>query len=346
MCSRVQIRERTKSHAFTGFTLVELLVVIAIIGILVALLLPAVQSAREAARRSQCQNNLRQIGLGILNYESARSTLPAGSQVKVPDFCGGGECRGIPWSILIMPYLEEGALPDVLKQRLDERDGNGDAWGLIAADEGDEVGNTRIDTYVCPSTQNWLGILPRNDYAAVIGGPGDSTIPVHPRDYYHQPRASNQTGNIRGFVYNNGVFNMGVERELREILDGTSSTLAVGECISATRYGAGPGYASDEGGPGAWWFGGNCASDFKNDYSLHHFRMLRSTLKPINSHTSDPQVQATQQNDACFSSDHPGGAQFVFVDGHVTLLQDSIDYDVYQRLATFAGGELINADDL
>lgn len=332
----------TKNRTLAGFTLVELLVVIAIIGILVGLLLPAVQAAREAARRTQCQNNLKQIGLGILNYESARSELPPGSEVKVPDYCGGDQCRGIPLSILIMPYLEAGLLPDILQQRLDSRNGNGGAWGLIASDEGDDVGNTRIDTYVCPSTQNWTGILPRLDYIPVIGGPGDTSIGYHPRDPNKQPVAIND----RGRVYTNGPFNLGAVVSLKRVLDGTSNTLAVGECVSATRYGAGPGYGTDEGGPGAWWFGGSCALKFADDYSGHHFRGLRSTYKPINSHITDPQTQAAQQNDACFSSDHPGGAQFVFIDGHVAFLQEGIDYDVYQALATIAGGEIVNSDEI
>jgi prepilin-type N-terminal cleavage/methylation domain-containing protein len=83
MFTRVDQVPRGIRRAETGFTLVELLVVIAIIGILVALLLPAIQAAREAARRSQCSNNLRQIGLGILNFESARSELPPGSDIRV-----------------------------------------------------------------------------------------------------------------------------------------------------------------------------------------------------------------------------------------------------------------------
>lgn len=342
MTHRFQSTGRPTYRCAVGFTLVELLVVIAIIGILVGLLLPAVQAAREAARRTQCSNNLKQIGLGMLNYEAAMSTLPPGSQVKVPDFCAGNQCRGIPMSILIMPYLEEGILPDILKQRLNARSGNGGAWGLIASEEGSEAGNTRIDIYVCPSTQSWPGILPRLDYAPVVGGPGDTNIGYHPRDPNKQPAAIN----ARGHVFTNGVFNMGVEIPMRRVVDGSSSTLAVGECISATRYGAGPGYGTDEGGPGAWWFGGSCAPQFANDFSGHHYRSLRSTFKPINSHLTDPQVQADQQNDACFSSDHPGGAQFVFVDGHVAMLQESIDYNVYQHLATFGAGEVLRSEEL
>ncbi|WP_425267270.1 DUF1559 domain-containing protein [Aeoliella straminimaris] len=337
---------RMRQSIRPGFTLVELLVVIAIIGILVALLLPAVQAAREAARRSQCSNNLKQMGLGILNYESAMSELPPGSQIKTPDYCGNnGECRGIPMFILIMHYMEEGLVPDILKQRLNAREGNGGAWGLIAAQSGDDAGNTRIETYVCPSTTMWPGILPRRDYAGVVGGLGDPSITQHPRapEDVRQPTATN----FRGRVFTNGPFNMGVIVPLRRVLDGTSSTFAVGESVSATRYGAGDGYGTDEGGPGAWWFGGSCNTNFKSNYSMHSIgRFLLSTYKPINSHLTDPQIKPEQSNDVCFSSDHPGGAQFVFLDGHVAFIQESIDYNVYQYLSSYAGAELINSEEL
>ncbi len=322
-----------------GFTLVELLVVIAIIGILVAMLLPAIQAAREAARRSQCANNLRQIGLGMLNFESARSQLPPGAEVKVPDYCSGSECRGIPVFMLIMPYLEQGVLPDTLQQLIAARGTDGHAWALIAS-EVNPPGNTRIESYVCPSTKNWSELLPRRDYAGVIGGAGD-VVARHPRapSDIRQPALINS----RGRVFTNGPFNMGVAVPLRRVLDGTTKTLAVGESVSPTRFGIGPGYGTDEGGPGAWWHGDSCRADFTRDYSGHSVgRFLLSTFKPINSHLTDPQLAPEQTNDACFSSDHPGGAQFVFLDGHVAFLQENIDYDLYQYLSTYAGGELID----
>src|SRR5690606_770433 len=92
-----------------GFTLVELLVVIAIIGVLVALLLPAVQAAREAARRSACTNNLKQLALATLNFEAAKGALPAGAEILVPEHCAS-DCRGNAMYVAVMPYFEQGVI--------------------------------------------------------------------------------------------------------------------------------------------------------------------------------------------------------------------------------------------
>src|ERR687898_633618 len=104
-----------KPRAMRGFTLVELLVVIAIIGILVALLLPAVQAAREAARRSQCVNNLKQIGIAIHNYHDAHKKLPPGSPLVGPN--DDPQLPGMTWAGLILPYMEEGAIYDSFNRK-------------------------------------------------------------------------------------------------------------------------------------------------------------------------------------------------------------------------------------
>ena len=151
---------RRKSSAFT---LVELLVVIAIIGILVALLLPAIQAAREAARRSQCLNNMRQIGIAISNYESARKTLPIGAvQIYAPG--SSSDPTRYSWISIFMPYVEEASLYGKVDWTipLDKRNSNGDKSHHIP-----------FQTYQCPTDErvgivnDWYGA--RGNYAGNVG---------------------------------------------------------------------------------------------------------------------------------------------------------------------------------
>ena len=150
----------SKSHQ-RGFTLVELLVVIAIIGILVALLLPAVQAAREAARRSQCTNNQKNIALAILNYEDTNKKLPPGTPFY--DNCVRGPASTSPLRfhrvsgfVLILPFLEQGALFDLYQFEKTPyiwmSDNTGNNWHRVAGRES--LPEARPDVYVCPSDGN------------------------------------------------------------------------------------------------------------------------------------------------------------------------------------------------
>ena len=134
-----------------GFTLIELLVVIAIIAVLIALLLPAVQAAREAARRAQCANNLKQIGLGIANYESANGSYPVGTVFgsgiagcTVPSILG--DCQEMPWFVLMLPFFEQSPLANAFNFSL------GVAGGGFAGVYAKQHGlYTRIASFQCPS---------------------------------------------------------------------------------------------------------------------------------------------------------------------------------------------------
>lgn len=337
-----------------GFTLVELLVVIAIIGILVALLLPAVQAAREAARANQCKNNLKQIGLGLLNYESSRNELPPGTHVDHEKDCQGNgtNCRGIGMYVLIFPYLEQGAVDDSISTLLDNR-ANGTGWAWMVVNGSDELVDLRIPLYICPSTAMWAGVNPRRDYTGVTGGARNR--PGLPNS---QPVAKNN----RGDVFTDGVFVLNRPLPLRRIIDGTSQTLAVGESYSPTKFGGPPGWPGynvstcdsdpayeygDEtcGGPGCWWHGGSGDSDNYGSYSPG--RMLQSVDKGLNTQWVDPQLQDNESNNACFSSEHPGGnIHFLFVDGHVQAINDSIDQSVLEAMATFANEDIVDSSQL
>ena len=138
-------RATSWTRARRGFTLVELLVVIAIIGILVALLLPAIQAAREAARRTDCKNRLKQIGLALQNHASTLRVFPTGGAViypKIEDYVAGGkplgpDKQGLGWAYQILPYLEEGALQGLVTQ--------------------DQLQAATIPLYVCPSRRTCVG---------------------------------------------------------------------------------------------------------------------------------------------------------------------------------------------
>lgn len=340
-----------------AFTLVELLVVIAIIGILVALLLPAVQAAREAARGNQCKNNLKQIGLGMLNYESALGELPPGAEVDPNRDCRGdnSNCRGIGLYVLILPYLEQVSVDDRLQTLLDNRTQSDWAWTVIEQDPTLE--SLRLPVYICPSTTMWAGVQQRRDYTGVSGG--GRTHPGLPAPE-KQPAA---TGS-RGAVFTDGVFIMDRALPLRRVIDGTSQTLAFGESFSPTFAGGPPGWPgkgvtscdSDPtygpgnescGGPGCWYHGGglNLGSGQLGSHSPG--RMLQSVDRPLNSQWVNAALRPEESNEACFSSDHPGGiVHFVFVDGHVQAISDTIDQAVLEAAATFGRGDLVDQSEL
>jgi prepilin-type N-terminal cleavage/methylation domain-containing protein/prepilin-type processing-associated H-X9-DG protein len=305
-------------HQKSAFTLVELLVVITIIGILIALLLPAVQAAREAARRVQCANNLKQIGLALHNYHSQYNCFPAGSAVQVPGNCIGTDCRGLGLFVAIFPYIEQDNQYGKYEPAINAV-GGWTAFTTMYPDYDKLV----VPGYQCPSATAWLNIVCRKDYHACTGG---RTL---------------LTRNTRGDVYIDGVFYSNSFMPISRITDGTSKTLAVGEVVHPQPYGFGPGYGNmNVGGPSSWFEGGSIHSSSPAPHPLqYNGRLVSSTKYPINS--KHMPMTSDFESDVPFSSDHAGGAQFVFCDGHVTFLNDTIDFATYQALSTRERGEIV-----
>jgi prepilin-type N-terminal cleavage/methylation domain-containing protein len=294
----------------TGFTLVELLVVIAIIGVLVALLLPAVQAAREAARRMQCTNHLKQVGLAVHNYASAnKDYLPVGS----PNGGGVRGAHGLFTSLL--PFLEELAIYQQLNLK-------GDTF--VEAHR-----YTLIDTYVCPS---WPHEIVYRDQANTyrngaittyqgIGGTWRSGQPVTPCDHGNMPR--------------NGLFGFDLLRSISEVRDGLSHTLAVGEFVQIDVIpGSGVTDFSQAPGNARPWVFGSTNDTHRGVYSCKAVKDF-----PLNARVNRT-VDGVPFNYLPFGSYHSGGGIFAIGDGGVHFVDEGIDFDVFKNLATCNGHEI------
>lgn len=307
----------------SGFTLVELLVVIAIIAMLVTLLLPAVQSAREAARRMQCSNNLKNVVLAALNYESANNTLPPAR--LGPDSTGSAEVAhlrtptersGASGFVLLLPYLEEQALFDGLE--VNTKNGIYPA-GMFSAfwrtPERELLLTQRPQMFVCPTSDTLeKTIVPT--FAKWDNPPATGTYAFsggHRGPFYKQPVNACLTKhhNTGAHLYWNPV-------RLRKILDGTSKTISVGEINE--------GHTTNS--SNIW------------SYVLRYADCFRVTGTPLNT-PAELNGIAVGTNSAkvngAFGSQHPGGALFSYLDGHVAFIEDNIDIDIYQEMSTISG---------
>ncbi|NBV44220.1 MAG: DUF1559 domain-containing protein [Planctomycetia bacterium] len=293
-------RPATSPALRRGFTLVELLVVIAIIGTLVGLLLPAVQSAREAARRSQCSNNLKQLALGIHNHESSQRTLPSGWVYT--DTRANAESWS--WGALLLPAVEQAPLHAQLRVA----QGNLAAHLLSSQWQPVTTGvQTVIGTFLCPSDTGLQGGLVHND-RRFNGGIGYTARP-------YTPGASNYVGVAGHYVVtdadraNSGLFYGNSRVRMAQIIDGTSKTAMLGERDTRNcRGGAWAGIRNPQGtaARGIWTAVG------------HSRAKLNESALPWD---NDP-LGCGQG----FSSLHPGGASFAAADGSVRFITDDIDH--------------------
>jgi prepilin-type N-terminal cleavage/methylation domain-containing protein/prepilin-type processing-associated H-X9-DG protein len=294
-----------KRNKHLGFTLVELLVVIAIIGILIALLLPAVQAAREAARRSQCTNNLKQIGLALLNYHDVNKKFPAGYLYRDPTATGSGRCDW-GWNVAIFPFMEEQAFYDQLDPD------HTPLYTLYAAGAPQAVIDMLqrpINTLRCPSddgpvTCNSINFSGTNRFRVALSNYVASV------GYGGYPNPQTAMSDDPG-----GVFFFNSWKKIADIKDGTSNTLAVGERC----YGQ-PGSMNAH-QHAATWLGVGHNDNYGNTGTLRS--LARNSF--ILNHNYDEDSGAPQNMGKGCASFHPGGANFVLCDGSVHFLSETTD---------------------
>ena len=307
-----------------AFTLVELLVVIAIIGILVALLLPAVQAAREAARRSQCTNRLKQIGLAILNYESSYKSLPPGGITEGP--CCSTK-SGTSWPISILPQLEEQTLFDQYRFDFFNED-----------PENTIVRETQVAKYTCPSDPEGI-----DDLITPASGPGSASARIkYARGSYRGSAGlcengfwdSSSQGSVahlyeRGPLHGVGPYDgMQEPVALKKVTDGQTNTLLVGE--KAHRWTSSEGQRRQ-----TFW-----AYTYTSYNRSCTFEQTRSI---INDYERCLQIGGEFGSNPCkrsWGSLHPEGLYFAMCDGSVQWISASIDIFLFGDHATMAGQEI------
>lgn len=313
-------RTRFARHARCGFTLVELLVVLAIIGILMALTLSAVQYAREAARRLQCQNNLRQIGLAVLNHEGTHRHLPTnGWGYRWVGDPNRGVDRRQPggWIFNVLPFLEQETLWSLGRGRHD----------IDLNDALAQMLQTPLAVFTCPSRRaarpyphQWVpfnaantDLAAKSDYAINSGdvffdaGSGPVTLAQGDSRLYAWP-------DYRG----TGVAYLRSQVRLADVLDGTSNTYLIGEKNVPRRL-----YTS-----------GTCRGDDQSMYSGDDFDIARWTLPEWPPLRDEPGEMA----EARFGSPH-AVCHFVFCDGSVRAIHFTIDAETHRRLGHRADGQ-------
>ena len=339
-----------------GFTLVELLVVIAIIGILVGLLLPAVQAAREAARRMQCQNNLKQQGLALLNYESAFKKFP--SALMGCRFAVGAapEDDGVSWAVAILPYMEQAPLYNRLEEgaialggKLGRpgimRRAKGGTWpgsGPLGPDTISGTGGSSTATTIVPGGDTLLPMYkcPSSVLPAICPLtwtiPGATSVSIHNTNQFSSGYATNDYkgagGSARGDF---GVLHKLFEannRRIADITDGTSNTTLVTESTYLTGNGNPTNLAPTAFEDWPIWFGGP-----NTDESVRTNGRFSS---PINAQTNPNRMVTAINDDSAFSY-HAGGAQFVFADGSVHFISESVAQQTYSDLNDISDGAVL-----
>ncbi len=320
--------------------------VVAIIGILIALLLPAVQAAHESGRRSQCSNNLKQIAVAMQNYQAAFRCLPAGMTFPASDV------DRLFWTFSLLPELELQTVYDRINRSVGFS-------GLTKGDpQNDNTFKTVIDVYRCPSDTPGVCFLAaltdpagwaRSNYVACFSPNGTLIEPGANFPYETGACFNNPAMNPAGInpAKQKAVFNCNVWRKMSQLSDGTSKTVVFSETIAGGDQTADP--------RGCWW------QDWGMSYT-HHRGPNSATADAMWSATDpatgnafsgycppnptapcDYSAQCWSTEDYAARSQHPGGVVTGWADGSVHFISDAIDLAIWQAMASIAGGEVLPA---
>lgn len=336
------------SGARTAFTLVELLVVIAIIGILIGMLLPAVQQVREAARRTQCMNNSRQLTLAMLNYESAFQLFPTGINWNannsrglpvIPRPSNATQGRNIGWGMIILPYMEQNNLYNLFKNETNRWN---DRWHLIYGADGEALASNVIPAFICPSDAgkdgNYnvsrthkdiieAGLNPygKSNYVGCVGGCNftDSRRTVHQQVW--------------------GIFSRNSRVGFGHITDGTSNVIVLGERASRTDADSGAAPSQQRDTYGAIWAGRiNGSRDYAETSRHSNSCCLGRTHRGSNARRWG--VNGTLSSECLVSSYHPGGGTAARADGSTHFLSDNTTFGTLKQMAAMGDGEVITGE--
>jgi prepilin-type N-terminal cleavage/methylation domain-containing protein/prepilin-type processing-associated H-X9-DG protein len=343
-----------------GFTLIELLVVIAIIAVLIALLLPAVQKVREAANRTACINNIKQIGLAMHAFHGDFQRFPPGSANDMPPFGLAASAQwGSSWWVYILPYIEQQSLYG--KWQFSGNSGYVNANNLAAAD------NVSIKVMKCPSSpmNETKGAPSRNsagqhillaDYMGINGFWANWTGSAITLGSYSDSKVSYSSCCVtaNGWYSVNGVLFAQSRIRIADIIDGTSNTMMVGEESDFLRYGDGTAPTDiRSGGMYGWTMGSaNNPASWPSvpDYRPFNTQTVRYSINYVPSTTATPGSGPANgtwpggtdlQMDMPIRSAHPGGANVLFADGSVQFLTNSTDLTVLYMLAARADAQAL-----